>query len=101
MRYNIIIPVKIIKENSGFHNFILFTEHKNIKAFVTHGGLMSTQESVTYGVPMVGIPLFGDQVHNVKIIANKKIAVELNHRDLTEKSLTAAVKEILQNPIYK
>ncbi|XP_001603733.2 UDP-glucuronosyltransferase 2C1 [Nasonia vitripennis] len=76
-------------------------KHKNIKAFVTHGGLMSTQESLYAGVPMIGVPLFGDQHLNVRVQARQEIAVFVNHEEITEQSFTAAVKEILNNPIYK
>ena len=62
---------------------------------------MSTQESVAFGIPMVGIPCFADQILNIKTISRKKIAIELNHVDITEKSFTDAVNEILYNPIYK
>jgi glucuronosyltransferase len=40
-------------------NDILANAH--IKAFITHAGLMSSQESLWYGKPMVGVPFFGDQ----------------------------------------
>lgn len=45
-----------------FKNKILHVSgHKNTKLFITHSGLLSTQESVYHGVPMLGIPIFADQ----------------------------------------
>jgi UDP:flavonoid glycosyltransferase YjiC (YdhE family) len=36
--------------------------HPNIKAFITHGGMLSIQESVYNGVPLIGLPVYGDQI---------------------------------------
>jgi glucuronosyltransferase len=36
--------------------------HPNVKLFVTHGGLLSCTESILRGKPIVGIPIFGDQM---------------------------------------
>ena len=36
--------------------------HPNLKVFITHGGLLGTQEGVARGVPMLGIPIYADQV---------------------------------------
>lgn len=36
--------------------------HKNVKLFITHGGLLSCTESLLRGKPIVGIPIFGDQM---------------------------------------
>lgn len=77
------------------------TGHKNIKAFITHGGLMGTQEGIYCGVPMIGIPLFIDQFTNVDLYVSNKIAVKMSHREITEEKFDNALNEILYNPIYK
>jgi glucuronosyltransferase len=39
--------------------------HKNVKVFVTHGGLFSLLEGLHYGTKMVGLPLATDQFANM------------------------------------
>ncbi|XP_025159918.1 UDP-glucuronosyltransferase isoform X2 [Harpegnathos saltator] len=77
-------------------------KHKNIRAFITHGGLMGTQEAISYGVPMIGIPLFGDQRVNIQSYVRKKVAISLNSiYDVTEEKLTSALNTILKDPTYR
>lgn len=76
-------------------------KHKNIKAFITHGGLMGTQEAIAYGIPMIGIALFMDQYHNIDRYVQKKIAIRLDYENINEKNLDFALKEMLYNPTYK
>lgn len=76
-------------------------KHKNVRAFITHGGLMGTTESIFYGVPMIGIPLFGDQKVNIQNYVNRKVAISLGSIDeVTEEKLTNALKTILTDPSY-
>jgi glucuronosyltransferase len=57
------LPIKK-PENVEISKFLPLKDilaHPNIKAFVTHGGVLSMQESLWYGKPMVGMPFNGDQ----------------------------------------
>ncbi|KAF2888037.1 hypothetical protein ILUMI_18136 [Ignelater luminosus] len=74
--------------------------HPNIKLFITHGGLLSTTEAVYHGVPIVGIPLYGDQMMNLANAESNGIGRGLPYRELTEDKLTDLIQEVLTNPIY-
>lgn len=75
--------------------------HENTKAFITHGGLMSSQEALTYGIPMIGIPLFGDQEANIIFYSRLNMALSLDIKNLTEINLFNAINQVLTNPKYK
>ncbi|KAJ9601562.1 hypothetical protein L9F63_000305 [Diploptera punctata] len=75
--------------------------HPNVRLFITHGGLLSTQETVHRGVPVVGIPIFGDQRLNMKKTESLGFGKLLEFRDITENSLLSSIKEVLENPKYR
>lgn len=75
--------------------------HPNLKLFITHGGLLSTTEAVTRGVPLIGIPVMGDQPLNMKYTTNAGFGLTLDFDDVTEDALYNAITEILNNPKYK
>lgn len=83
------------------YTLVEISEHNNTKAFITHGGLMSSQESIHSAVPMIGIPIFGDQHNNVEVNVKKGIATSLQLATLDEKKLIVAIKDVLYNPSYK
>ncbi|EZA59836.1 UDP-glucuronosyltransferase 2C1 [Ooceraea biroi] len=74
--------------------------HPNVRAFITHGGLMGTLEAITCGVPMIGMPLFADQFKNIDSYVTKNIAVKLDVHKLTEQDMDAALNAILHDPRY-
>ncbi|XP_049941703.1 UDP-glucosyltransferase 2-like [Schistocerca serialis cubense] len=74
--------------------------HKNLKFFMTHGGMMSLQESLYNGVPLLGFPIFGDQTPNLLKGQENGYAIMLKFSNLTEESLGWAVNEMLTNPSY-
>lgn len=87
--------------NNNCFTCALKIEHKNIKAFVTHGGLMGIQESIYFGVPMIGIPLSGDQFVNAELISKKEIAIKVNLNEIAEAKFTNNLDDILRNPLYR
>ncbi|KAI1712284.1 UDP-glucoronosyl and UDP-glucosyl transferase domain-containing protein [Ditylenchus destructor] len=76
-----------------------------LKAFITHCGLNGLNEAASEGVPMIGIPLFGDQLFNAATINHKKIGVYVDITDLhTEnygsKTMIDALSKVLLQREY-
>lgn len=74
--------------------------HPNVKVFITHGGQCGTTEALYEGVPLLAIPLFGDQIMNVNRAVLKGYALSLDFEEITEKSLEKTLNELLTNPKY-
>lgn len=74
--------------------------HPNIKLFISHCGLGGSVESRYNGVPIICIPLGGDQDANAFTVVKDGWGILLRYRDLDVESLTKAVNEILNNPKY-
>jgi UDP:flavonoid glycosyltransferase YjiC (YdhE family) len=68
-------------------------------AVVTHAGCGTTVAALSRGLPMVAVPLFGDQPHNAQKIAESGagISLEVPHGI---GDLPAAVAAVLDDPAY-
>lgn len=74
--------------------------HPNLKLFITHGGQHSLEEAIDRTIPMIAIPLLGDQDSNAIKISQRKIGVHLELISLSEEKLRSAIMEVLK-PEYK
>ncbi|CDH92992.1 glucuronosyltransferase [Caenorhabditis elegans] len=75
---------------------------KRISMFWTHGGMGSLMESAQKSVPLVVVPIFGDQMRNAQIAKRHGVALIYDKMDLSNtKKLIGALKEVLENPEYK
>ncbi|KAJ8708778.1 hypothetical protein PYW08_010160 [Mythimna loreyi] len=75
-------------------------KHPKIKLFITQGGLQSTDEAITAGVPLIGIPMLGDQWYNVEKYEYHKIGVGLDMETITEEDLHNAINKIVKDNAY-
>ncbi|XP_050682084.1 UDP-glycosyltransferase UGT5-like [Leptidea sinapis] len=75
--------------------------HPNVKLFITHGGLMSTQEAIYHGVPLVGVPIFADQFNNILLAEQAGFGRVLQYEQLNDKNVDRVINEVLRNESYK
>lgn len=76
----------------------MFTAHPNVKLFISHGGLLGTTEAVYEGVPILSIPIFGDQMTNVKAVKDKGAAEIMYYSDLNEDEIFTKIKSMITGP---
>ncbi|KAJ8709291.1 hypothetical protein PYW07_009117 [Mythimna separata] len=74
--------------------------HPNLAVFITHGGLLSTTESIHFGVPIIGIPVFGDQFMNVEKSINKGFAQRVDLTYTMADELKKKIVEVTSNKRY-
>ncbi|XP_023705438.1 UDP-glucuronosyltransferase 2C1 isoform X2 [Cryptotermes secundus] len=75
--------------------------HPNVLAFISHGGLLGTLEATYNGVPVVGIPFFGDQRNNLANLAARGMGIILEYSNITKQSVLEALHTVLDQPSYR
>ncbi|KAH8271775.1 hypothetical protein KR044_005411 [Drosophila immigrans] len=74
--------------------------HPNVRVFFTHGGLLGLTEGVSSGLPIVGMPICGDQFLNIAALVERGMAVKLDFASLSEQTVFEALSLAL-HPDYK
>ena len=72
--------------------------HPKTRAFITHGGTNGIYEAIYHGIPVVGIPLFGDQFDNIVHMKTKGAGVHVDFLTMSSTDLLHAVKTVTNDP---
>ncbi|XP_047726806.1 UDP-glucuronosyltransferase 1A1-like [Prionailurus viverrinus] len=75
--------------------------HPKARAFITHSGSHGIYEGICNGVPMVMLPLFGDQMENAKRMETRGAGLTLNVLEMTSEDLANALKAVINDKSYK
>ncbi|KAM6079331.1 UDP-glucuronosyltransferase 1A1-like isoform 8-T9 [Theristicus caerulescens] len=75
--------------------------HPKTRAFITHGGSHGVYEGICNAVPMVLMPLFGDQMDNAKRVESRGAGLTLNILEMTSKDISVALKAVINDKKYK
>ncbi|VDN08548.1 unnamed protein product [Thelazia callipaeda] len=75
--------------------------HPNLVAFLTHGGMNSIMQTLSFGKPVIVVPLFMDQLQNAALIQRSRTGILLQLSKLIVKQkLRQAIHEIIYNTMY-
>ncbi|MBY0597855.1 macrolide family glycosyltransferase [Bacillus bingmayongensis] len=91
-----------IPANFKIYNYVPQLEvlqHTNV--FITHGGMNSSSEGLYYGVPLVVIPVIGDQPFVAKRVEELGAGIQLDRTNLTAEILREAVEKVLDNKSFR
>ncbi|XP_064925284.1 UDP-glucuronosyltransferase 1A9-like isoform X4 [Columba livia] len=75
--------------------------HPKTRAFITHGGSHGIYEGICNAVPMVLMPLFGDQMDNAKRVESRGAGLTLNILEMTSQDISTALKAVINDKKYK
>ncbi|MBK5491000.1 glycosyl transferase [Bacillus sp. TH17] len=93
---------KDIPYNFKVYNYVPQLEVlKHTDVFVTHGGMNSSSEALYYGVPLVVVPVTGDQPLVAKRVAEVGAGIRLDRKELTPELLREAVKKVMDDATFK
>ncbi|XP_045119842.1 UDP-glycosyltransferase UGT5-like isoform X1 [Portunus trituberculatus] len=71
--------------------------HPQLRLFITHGGLFSTQEATYHGVPILGMPVGLDQHYNMRKVQKEGWGHVLYWEDLTHDNLRDHILQLISD----
>ncbi|ADB84367.1 ecdysteroid UDP-glucosyltransferase [Apocheima cinerarium nucleopolyhedrovirus] len=93
------IPNNVLIQ-SWFDQYSLL-HHNNVKAFVTQGGVQSTDEAIESLVPLVGIPMMGDQAFNTNKYIDLGIGRVVDTLTVDSNEMAKVINDVATNNVYR
>ncbi|XP_044749014.1 UDP-glycosyltransferase UGT5-like [Coccinella septempunctata] len=75
--------------------------HPNVKLFISQAGIQSIDEAIFMKVPLLLMPIFGDQPYNAHHMVTKGAALSLDYNKLNKADFKNAILEMMRNPKYQ
>ncbi|XP_039606461.1 UDP-glucuronosyltransferase 3A1-like [Polypterus senegalus] len=75
--------------------------HPKARLLVTHGGQNSLMQAVFHAVPVLGIPLFGDQFDNMVSAEAKGLGVKVDVAQVKSENLASTITKLITDERYK
>ncbi|XP_029971816.1 UDP-glucuronosyltransferase 1-1-like [Salarias fasciatus] len=75
--------------------------HPGARAFITHAGSHGLFEGLCHAVPMLMVPVTGDQPDNAHKMASRGVGAILNIMSVTTEDIVERLNEIINNTRYK
>ncbi|XP_046443557.1 UDP-glycosyltransferase UGT5-like isoform X2 [Daphnia pulex] len=72
--------------------------HPNARLFITHGGMLGTQETIYHGVPLLGLPFGNDQRANVAKAVRGGWGLKLDWDKIDDNNLYEALTYLINDP---
>ncbi|MFQ6584593.1 macrolide family glycosyltransferase [Priestia megaterium] len=91
-----------IPSNFRVHQYVPQLEIlEQANVFITHGGMNSSSEALYFGVPLVVIPVMGDQPIVANQIEKLGAGLQLNRLKLDASTLRNTTEQVLSNASFK
>ena len=71
--------------------------HPRCRGFISQGGALSLQQAAYHGVPVIAIPIWGDQSFNARTLVHHGNGILLELSSITEATFTETIKDLLLN----
>ena len=71
--------------------------HPKCQVFMTHGGLLSTQEAIYHGVPVLGLPFINDQLLNMNRAVRDGYALQILWSNINPQILSESIDQLIND----